>query len=196
MIVLGTYSNEDILHKIGANMPRILFETPRGTFKVKASSVRLQCLKNNQTCVCCGRVGTRWRLEMTRQNQPKVGHNCFIKDCAWCSYRPNEPVIDYQSPHLNLYFVDKGLGNVLMTRDHIKPKCAGGSDHINNAQTMCSTCNGFKAGLLPREYERKLQHHIEWLKEKKLPVSMCGRDIALLKNKIPIDASLTTKNTR
>lgn len=45
------------------------------------------------------------------------------------------------SPHLNMYSHD----DMLMTKDHIKPKAKGGSDNLDNLQTMCLECNQKKA---------------------------------------------------
>ena len=47
--------------------------------------------------------------------------------------------------HFNLYTED----NILMTKDHIKPKIAGGKDIVDNLQPMCSICNGEKSGEYP-----------------------------------------------
>ena len=46
--------------------------------------------------------------------------------------------------HLNLYAIDDNGKEVLMTRDHIIPRCRGGSEGINNMQTMCINCNNKK----------------------------------------------------
>jgi 5-methylcytosine-specific restriction endonuclease McrA len=42
--------------------------------------------------------------------------------------------------HLNMYAIKDGR-EVLMTKDHIKPKCHGGPDKLENLQTMCAPCN-------------------------------------------------------
>lgn len=39
--------------------------------------------------------------------------------------------------HVNFFSKD----GVLFTKDHIKPKCLGGSDRLSNLQTMCLECN-------------------------------------------------------
>lgn len=44
--------------------------------------------------------------------------------------------------HFNLYTED----GVLMTKDHILPKCMGGKDNVDNMQTMCVYCNVKKGG--------------------------------------------------
>lgn len=48
-------------------------------------------------------------------------------------------------PHMNLYGFDKYGNPLLFTRDHIKPKAKGGTNHLYNAQTMCLQCNGKKS---------------------------------------------------
>jgi hypothetical protein len=51
--------------------------------------------------------------------------------------------------HFNLYGIDEEGDEVLFTKDHIVPKrrgngSKGGSDHIDNYQTMCKPCNEAK----------------------------------------------------
>lgn len=43
--------------------------------------------------------------------------------------------------HLNMY----SANDVLFTKDHIRPKDKGGTDSLENLQTMCTHCNGKKA---------------------------------------------------
>lgn len=50
-------------------------------------------------------------------------------------------------PHLNLYGFDKRGNPLLFTRDHIKPKAKGGTNHLFNSQTMCLHCNGKKSDI-------------------------------------------------
>jgi len=49
--------------------------------------------------------------------------------------------------HLGLWSDD----NIQMTKDHIIPRVAGGSDHIDNMQTMCSKCNNKKGHKFKKE---------------------------------------------
>lgn len=87
------------------------------TLTSKLSSPRLILFKNKGVvCVSCGKTGAYFSAE-----SPKKGV--------------------YKNPHLNLYT----LCGELMTKDHILPKAKGGKDHINNYQTMCSSCNSSKA---------------------------------------------------
>ena len=67
-------------------------------------------------------------------------------DCVNCGIRGQFFAIEKSSkldnrPHLNLYAVDEGGNEVLMTKDHIIPKSKGGSDRMNNLQPMCEPCN-------------------------------------------------------
>ena len=48
-------------------------------------------------------------------------------------------------PHLNLYGFNKQGSEILMTRDHIRPKAKSGTNHLFNLQPMCFTCNNGKA---------------------------------------------------
>lgn len=47
-------------------------------------------------------------------------------------------------PHLNLYAFDNKGRAMLMTRDHIRPKAKGGTNHLYNMQPMCVKCNSAK----------------------------------------------------
>ena len=47
-------------------------------------------------------------------------------------------------PHLNMYAFDNHGHPILMTRDHIKPKAKGGTNHLYNLQPMCVKCNSGK----------------------------------------------------
>lgn len=51
---------------------------------------------------------------------------------------------DSNAPHLNLYGFNKHGHPMLITRDHIKPKAKGGTNHLYNSQTMCAKCNSSK----------------------------------------------------
>lgn len=72
---------------------------------------------NGWTCVGCGRSATHCRLTRT----PARGGGL--------------------SAHINLYD-DHGL---MFTHDHIEPLSKGGSNTIENSQTMCEQCNSIKA---------------------------------------------------
>ena len=46
---------------------------------------------------------------------------------------------------LDLYGFNRRGEEVMMTRDHIKPRAKGGTNHLYNIQPMCFTCNQAKA---------------------------------------------------
>lgn len=157
MITLACFKNDDILQYIGIGMPKVLLNTEKyGQLYVRANSTRLECLKRNQECVRCGILGTTWYLETHMQKVPRVNMNCFIDNCPWCGLTRKIKPRKMHAPHLNLYAVTKGGNKILMTQDHIFPKHAGGSNEIENLQTMCQCCNSYKGGMLPGEYEEVL----------------------------------------
>jgi hypothetical protein len=85
---------------------------------VNVTSLRLRCFKmKGLTCVRCGLVGEFFAKEKSA---------VYDKTC-----------------HLNLYAIGNGT-EVLMTRDHIVPRCEGGKDNMSNSQTMCMPCNSKK----------------------------------------------------
>ena len=54
--------------------------------------------------------------------------------------------------HMNLYALKYDGTRVLMTRDHIMPRSKGGSNNLENLQTMCGPCNWKKADSLPENF--------------------------------------------
>jgi len=159
MITLARFQLDDILPHVGTGKPKIRLSTDRGDFTVKASSSRLECLKRNQACVRCQRKGNLWVLEMSVQRPATVGINCFVQDCPWCALKHPKTPVGTETPHLNLYHQGKNGSLLLMTQDHIMPKHAGGSNDIENLQTMCRECNSYKGGMLPEEYREVMSKH-------------------------------------
>ena len=82
----------------------------------KMNPHRYFLFKENNKCVCCGIEGKKILIEKNPTDQ---------------------------TPHLNLYAqINNEL--ILLTKDHIKPKCLGGMDTHSNYQTMCIICNSLK----------------------------------------------------
>lgn len=91
-------------------------------FRVKRQSLRYSLFYQKGTkCVCCGKEGTHFRLD--------VGEGA-------------DPVITNRR-HFNLYAED----GTLITKDHIVPKSFGGEDNVDNLQVMCKTCNELKRNI-------------------------------------------------
>lgn len=89
---------------------------------VKIKSYRLATFARSTTCVCCGIEGIYF---VKKKN---AGDKNF---------------------HLELYAIDDNWNEVLMTKDHIKPRSKGGVDKLCNLQTMCVTCNVKKGNTYP-----------------------------------------------
>lgn len=83
---------------------------------VKMWSARYRTFAKSLRCVKCGLKGNYFRLERHALGSRK---NNF---------------------HFNLYASNNGH-EILMTKDHIIPKSKGGTNHIDNLQTMCTHCN-------------------------------------------------------
>ena len=153
MLTLGRYTNEEILPYLGKDNPRErTFVLPTGIYDVKMRGTRLECLKRSQKCVWCRRTGTVWLLQKHERGIPKMQTFCFIENCPWCALHPR-PKDCGETPHLNLYAQDRAGNLILMTQDHIKPKSKGGSNKMENLQTMCCRCNQTKGSDLIDEFD-------------------------------------------
>ncbi len=123
------YSIEEVfslLDKEGLEAPRISTGFKKGHeiivdgYPVYSRSLRYSVFyQKGCNCVKCGRKGSYFKLDITKDNPERR--------------------------HFNLYTED----DILMTKDHIKPKIAGGKDIVDNLQPMCSICNSEKSGEYP-----------------------------------------------
>lgn len=110
--------------------------------KIKMSSTRLELFKRNPICVSCQKRGSIFLIQS------------HVKG---------------ERPHLNFFHVMESGNLLLMTKDHIIPKSKGGSNQLDNLQTMCTACNCAKGNKLPGEkvvldtsYESNLLNHINF----------------------------------
>jgi 5-methylcytosine-specific restriction endonuclease McrA len=87
--------------------------------KVSIGGNRLKTYTKGLDCVSCGLVGKHFAIEKHRK-----------QDKRW---------------HLNLYSLSKRGNEIMMTSDHIIPRCKGGRNDIGNRQPMCKKCNGTKS---------------------------------------------------
>ena len=93
-------------------------------YDVYTTSLRYKTfIEKGYRCVCCGRIVAYYALEKS--------HGSNLKRA-----------------HFNLYSDD----DVLMTKDHIWPKSRGGTDCIENMQTMCTICNANKGSTVSDKY--------------------------------------------
>lgn len=96
--------------------------------RVKMMSHRYRCfVKSGVDCVKCGLKG-----------------EYFCKEKNHDKERTEEQV--HSLPyHWNLYGLGKEGEEIMLTKDHIKPKAKGGENKVENYQTMCQVCNVAKA---------------------------------------------------
>ena len=96
--------------------------------RVRCNIIRLKVFKKSG-CKCsgCGLKGSFFVKEYDATN------------------KLNRKSIEY---NLRLYGVNKN-GEVLMTVDYIIPKSKGGTDDMENLQTMCYVCNNKKKNKIP-----------------------------------------------
>ena len=103
---------------------------PCNKHNVKLSSLRLRTFKAHGTdCKKCGRKGTHWGID----------HHRNVPD---------------KNPHLNLWNRE-GEEPILMTCDHVLPLSRGGSDSLDNTQTLCGPCNWNKGSQTEEELKSK-----------------------------------------
>lgn len=99
-----------------------------------------------------GRIGNRHRIrfEGVLVNMASDRMRCFLHSgtvCICCGLKARYFALERSAGvgeyRLNLYGLKDGK-EVMFTKDHIVPKCKGGSSSIENYQTMCEHCNGAK----------------------------------------------------
>lgn len=90
---------------------------------LRANSLRYKVFHNSLKCCTCGIEGKYFAKERSLPT-------------------------DSDKFHLNLYAVDEDGNEILMTKDHIIPKSKGGSNNLNNMQTMCIICNNKKGNIM------------------------------------------------
>lgn len=136
MYFISKHAPEDIFAKV-PDSDRGKVRIKLSGYMVKVSSQRLITFKRSPSCVVCGITGDMLVLEFGGSRLPKPGDK------------------NQGSPHLNFYAkwddsdikLLKGRKSILMTKDHIVPRSKGGTDALDNYQTMCFRCNEFKGSL-------------------------------------------------
>jgi len=123
---LGLYSLKEILTEIKPNNSLVL----QGR-KVKSYTKKMLLFYNDQTCVCCGKKGVVFALQIHKSK--KTGE-------------------EEGSPFLTLCRYSNRGNLVPMTIDHIIPKSIGGPDKFSNYQLMCENCNKLKGSLIQTKY--------------------------------------------
>ncbi len=116
--VLGMFETEDVFPYVQPGASRREFVCDDRSYTVKMNSDRYRLFKENPRCVCCGLLGTKMRLEVTRGST---------------------------TPHFNMYGVGERGEYILMTKDHTQPRSKGGKNKLENYATMCQLCNGIKS---------------------------------------------------
>jgi 5-methylcytosine-specific restriction endonuclease McrA len=116
LIHLGVFELDEVFPFVTVEDTKREYTVADKTHLVRMNSDRYHVFKKNKNCVSCGLAGSKMILDMN----------------------PGDT-----SPHFNMYAEEHGRF-VLMTKDHIHAKSKGGTDNLENFQTMCSTCNNLK----------------------------------------------------
>lgn len=87
------------------------------------------------------------------EHKVKLRRACIYKkigvDCVSCDTKATHFALGLDKGnnyHLDLYGYDKEGNLVMITIDHIHPRCKGGEDKVENYQPMCKICNENKGG--------------------------------------------------
>lgn len=111
------YSIEEVLSQYNIEDKLINFD---GDLIPMGSDRYQNFVEHGTICTCCGLEGQYFYKER------------FVNDEGY---------------HFNLYGIDKNGNEVLLTKDHIIPKSAGGRDRVNNFQPFCEPCNSKKGAM-------------------------------------------------
>lgn len=129
---LGEFTLNDVLPFVSSKIIKKDYVCGGQTHTVKMNSQRYFLFRECNFCVVCGLQGSIFSLEYHEADK---------------------------TPHFNLYGIHEG-NYIQLTRDHIRPKSAGGADHHSNYQTMCSICNNLKGHSGLHLHELKKIRHI------------------------------------
>lgn len=126
-------------------------------------------LYKNKGVICqgCGIVGTHFYVE-------KFGYG-------------NKT---YNFWHLNLYAKKSGGKEVLMTKDHIVPKCNGGKNDLENYQTMCERCNTKKGKRGMQEFLNTRQKEKVKIASSEIELTYKQRTMFRLKERYGIEVNI------
>lgn len=134
----GTYSLADVLPYIqvdlGKNSKDRLADPKAYKVydgkKVWMARKRYKVFVESTVCCICGIEGEFFALEQQKEKK---------ENDIW---------------FLHLYGRTKGGNEILFTQDHAVPKSKGGSNGLDNLQTMCSPCNNTKGNKMPTAVEK------------------------------------------
>ncbi len=85
---------------------------------LKITSDRYEVFRRSHICACCGIEASFLAAERSKTSK-------------------------YKRSHINMYGIKEGR-EILFTKDHIVPKSKGGSNSLDNYQTLCQECNSRK----------------------------------------------------
>lgn len=109
-------NDREYINSILPHISKFTYKHELDNVSFNLCSLRLNTFKfKGLDCVCCGRKGTHFRIQRTKNSN--------------------------ENYHIGLWSDD----GIQMTKDHIIPKSFGGADNLNNMQTMCDRCNSKKS---------------------------------------------------
>lgn len=131
------------------NAPLNALGNPVAAYFIRFS--KMAQFTKNPTCACCGVSGSVWVT-----TEPLIGANAKRSMAA----------IGVKNGKI-----------VRLTCDHILPRAMGGTDMVDNIQTMCNDCNVKKASMLSLEDVRLIQqdrrrHAKHWVNDQWLDLAL------------------------